>query len=142
MICPHDGSEMEKRKYEGLFEIDYCNTCHGIWLDPQELEAIQEIKVNDYKSELKQIPDYVGSSFLMSESRDNNQIVCPRCSSVMERKEYGYCSQVYVDYCINGHGIWLDEGELKDLELFYERSRHETREIRGGFFRGLLDLFR
>lgn len=142
MNCPHDNTLMEKRKYENIFEIDFCPKCKGIWLDPDELESIQQIKVNDYKDELKKIPDYVGNSYLMSKTRDKSQIVCPECSGVLERKEYGYCSQIYIDYCVNGHGVWLDENELKDLEMFYERSRHENDHIRKGFFRGLLEMFK
>jgi uncharacterized protein len=142
MNCPHDSTQMEKRKYENIFEIDYCPKCKGMWLDTEKLEAIQEIKVNDYKDELEKIPDYVGNSFLMAKTKDYGQIVCPVCSSVLERKEYGYCSQIFIDYCVNGHGLWLDENELKDLEIFYERSRKETDNGRKGFFKGLLDLFK
>jgi len=141
MNCPHDGSELKKVKYEKLFDVDQCPRCKGMWLQPGELEAIQEIKINEYKEELKKIHDYVGSSILMSKTKDKGQIICPECNSILERKEYGYCSQVYIDYCINGHGIWLDADELHDLEVFYERSRHEAHHARSGFFRGLLDMF-
>ena len=123
MKCPLDQTELEKKTYEETIEIDFCNTCNGIWLDSGELEMIQEIKLNDYTAELKQDPDYIGKSILMAKSKDNISVKCPVCNESLERKEYGYCSQIYVDSCINGHGIWLDKGELQDLEIFYEKAR-------------------
>jgi len=138
MKCPVDGYELVRKIYENSVEVDACNDCNGIWLDANELEKIQNIKLNDYKEELERIPDYVGKSILMAKSKDKPLVACPKCHTELERREYGYCSQIYIDSCINGHGIWLDKNELKDLEIFYERSRMETSSMRKGFFRSLL----
>ncbi|QCX39478.1 hypothetical protein FF125_13905 [Aureibaculum algae] len=142
MKCPIDGSELEKRMHENTVEVDACNKCGGVWLDANELEKIQDVKINDYKEELARIPDYVGKSILMAKSKDQPLLNCPKCDREMERREYGYCSQIYIDSCVNGHGVWLDKSELKDLEVFYERSRIEAPEIRMGFFSSLLDFFK
>ncbi|MDY7393644.1 zf-TFIIB domain-containing protein [Aureibaculum sp. 2210JD6-5] len=142
MKCPVDGSELEKRVYENAIDVDACNSCNGIWLDANELEKIQDIKINDYREELGRMPDYVGKSILMAKSKDKPTVSCPKCNEEMERREYGYCSQIYIDSCINGHGVWLDENELKDLEVFYERSRMETATMRKGFFSSLIDIFK
>ncbi len=141
MKCPADKSELEKIVYEQSVEVDSCNKCQGIWLDANELEQIQDIKLNDYTDELGRIPDYVGKSILMAKTRDNNTLDCPKCDRQMERKEYGYCSQIYIDSCINGHGIWLDKDELKDLEVFFERSRIQSAKMRKGFFKSLMHFF-
>lgn len=140
--CPVDGSELEKRVYENAVEVDACHVCNGVWLDKNELEKIQDIKLNDYKKELTRMPDLIGKSILMSKSKDKPLVACPKCDREMERREYGYCSQIYIDSCINGHGVWLDADELKDLEVFYERSRIETANMRKGFFSSLLDFFK
>jgi len=140
MKCPIDNIELNKITYEDV-EIDSCEKCGGVWLDKYELEQIQDIKLNDYKEELSKIPDYVGKSILMSKTKDNPPVNCPKCNRQTERREYGYCSQIYIDSCINGHGVWLDKDELKDLEVFYERARINSKDIKKGFFKSLLDLF-
>ncbi|HNP97186.1 MAG TPA: zf-TFIIB domain-containing protein [Cyclobacteriaceae bacterium] len=138
MNCPVDQSPLSRKIYEDAIEIDLCDTCGGVWLDKGELEKIQDIRVNDYSDELKMIPDYVGKSILLAKSKSASPVHCPVCSQVLERREYGYGSQVMIDSCVKGHGVWLDKGELKDLELFYERSRVDTAKMRKGFLRGLL----
>ena len=44
----------------------------------------------------------------------------------MERRRYGLGSQTVIDACPQGHGLWLDGGELADLKRFYERSQGEV----------------
>ena len=138
MNCPIDNTVLIKQICESSIEIDACPTCNGIWLDKGELEKLQDIQINDYKDELKQIPDYIGKSLLLAKSRDRKPIACPICQRELERREYGFSSQIMIDACVNGHGVWLDRGELQDLEIFYERSRIETAKMRKGFLRGLL----
>jgi len=137
MNCPIDNAPLMRTNYEGVVEVDYCTTCHGVWLDKGELEKIQEVKVNDYSEELKLLPDYVGQSILLAKAKDRT-INCPVCQEELERREYGYSSQIMIDSCIHGHGIWLDRGEVADLEKFYERSRMDAKELRKGFLKGLL----
>lgn len=140
MNCPVDKTPLLKKIYEDSMEVDVCPSCEGMWLDKGELEKIQDIKINDYSDELKRIPDYVGKSILLAKQKNSPLCNCPVCDTQLERKEYGYSSMILIDSCVNGHGVWLDKGELKDLELFYERCRMETSKIRKGFFKGLLDI--
>ena len=142
MKCPIDGSELEKRVYENAVEVDACHVCNGVWLDKNELEKIQDIKLNDYKEELARMPDLIGKSILMSKSKDKPLVACPKCDREMERREYGYSSQIYIDSCINGHGVWLDKNELQALEVFYEKSRFEARDMKKGFLAGLFELLK
>lgn len=37
--CPKDGTALVTRTSDGV-EIDECTTCHGVWLDAGELEAL------------------------------------------------------------------------------------------------------
>ena len=137
MNCPIDKTPLMKTTYEGAVEIDYCTQCHGMWLDKGELEKIQEIQVNDYREELKLLPDYVGKSILLAKAKDRT-LKCPVCQQDLERREYGYSSLIMIDSCVNGHGVWLDKDEIVDLEKFYERSRMEASKLRTGFLMGLL----
>ncbi|MCS7049055.1 MAG: zf-TFIIB domain-containing protein [Verrucomicrobiae bacterium] len=39
MHCPKCGQKLMPQKY-GEIEIDVCGSCHGLWLDAQELDQI------------------------------------------------------------------------------------------------------
>jgi hypothetical protein len=54
------------------------------------------------------------------------RIDCPKCAGPMDRRRYGLGSPTVIDVCEAGCGIWLDAGELADLEKFYERSQGEA----------------
>ncbi|GAB4185828.1 MAG: hypothetical protein Kow00108_23280 [Calditrichia bacterium] len=142
MQCPIDRSELVKRIYEANVEIDECPQCKGVWLDEGELEKIQEISDNDYSDELKKMPDYIGNAFDMAKDRREENRVCPKCNQSMDRREYGYCSQVMIDVCPSCRGIWLDNHELQKLEIFYEKSRVEANELKSGFLSSLLNMFK
>jgi Zn-finger nucleic acid-binding protein len=123
MKCPRDGSPLNTEKYEAKVEVDSCPACHGVWLDKGELEQIQETIERDYTQELEVRPDRVAAS--IDEAR-RRSIDCPKCGTRLETEEYAYCSSVFVDVCPDGCGMWLDEGELQELEKFFEREQKTT----------------
>lgn len=138
MICPRDKEELQPSTYEGHITVHACPACGGMWLDKGELEEIEEIVGHDYASELSRIPDFIGNAFEMARQLNSRDISCPGCGSQTESTEYAYCSQVVVNRCPNCGGIWLDKGELEAIEVFYERSRKESRKLRLSFLKGLL----
>ena len=141
MKCPLDGHELARQRYEADIDIDKCPECGGIWLDHKELERIQDTREHDYSDEIKQIPNLVNQAYAMALARSKPTVQCPSCGQEMERREHGSCSQVMIDVCSSCRGIWLDNGEINALEIFFERARSETAEIRSGFLAGLLDFF-
>lgn len=46
-------------------------------------------------------------------------IRCPQCSLRLRRQEYVRGSALMVDTCFE-HGMWLDDGELRELREFLE----------------------
>ncbi|HRE16399.1 MAG TPA: zf-TFIIB domain-containing protein [Rhodocyclaceae bacterium] len=42
VACPNDSTHMVALNYKGV-EIDVCPKCHGVWLDPGELEKISKV---------------------------------------------------------------------------------------------------
>ncbi len=90
-------AEIPKRKVV----MDACPSCNGIWLDKDELGKILENKkLSNYLT--KQIGTKTESS-----------LVCPRCGNLMDHE---HAEEVVVDVCLNCAGIWLDPGELADLQ--------------------------
>ncbi len=115
--------------------------CGGLWLDHRELEAIQDLGENDYHEELATIPDSFNQTHKMALARNEESFSCPSCQQEMEKREYAHCSQIMIDVCPSCRGVWLHEGEIRELEIFFERATAKTDDIRKGFFAGLKSLF-
>jgi Zn-finger nucleic acid-binding protein len=142
MKCPLDGSELSRQTYEADIETDKCPDCGGIWLDHKELERIQGTREHDYSEEIRQLPNLVGQAYAMALAKSKPEVQCPSCDRSLERREHGGCSQVMIDVCPSCRGIWLDNSEVSALEVFFERAKAETKEMRSGFFAGLMDFFK
>jgi Zn-finger nucleic acid-binding protein len=139
--CPIDGTELLTRVYEADIHVDGCETCSGIWLDHGELERIQATIENDYSEELRRTPDFVSSSYELANSRNEEDRDCPKCGAEMVKREYAYSSNVRIDVCAPCLGTWLDGGEMKKIEIFFERTRSVIRHdenVEAVFFASLL----
>ena len=95
--CPTCAEPMIVVEYGGI-EIDTCMSCRGIWLDGGELEALVGTPVPETPD-----PD------LGPPERD-----CPVCVDKLIKDRYGD-TDIVVDKCPHGDGIWLDEGELEAI---------------------------
>jgi len=127
MRCPRDGAELTARVYEADIEIDECPTCKGTFLDQGELETIQAAVEKDHKGEIGLPVDSVRAEMAAAREEALPLVDCPKCGTSMERRRYGLGSQTVIDACPQGHGLWLDRGELEELEQFYERSQEEMK---------------
>ena len=139
MDCPRDQSPLKTRRYEADVQVDECPSCLGIWLDATELERIQETLERDYSQELGQV-ETVARAYDIARQKHRPDIACPRCSLPLVPREYGYCSQVLSDSCTRCRGVWLDQGELAALELFFEgaRANATASQVRKAFWGSLL----
>ncbi len=142
MNWPDDSEELRKIKYEAQIEVDQCPSCLGMWLDYGELESIQNSLENDYTGELQSIPNYFDKSHKLALARNEGSYNCPHCRNEMEKREYGYCSQIMIDVCPSCRGVWLHKDEVKELEIFFEKNRLEAKDIRKGFLQSLISFFR
>ena len=91
-------------------EVDYCLGCKGLWLDAGELELLIE-KAGGSTDSLTEIVS-AGGQVPKSDIRK-----CPKCASKMTQPTVpaGGDRNVTIDICPKEHGIWLDNGELRDL---------------------------
>lgn len=87
------------------------------------------------------MPDLVGNAYAMALARSEPSLSCPKCKRLMDRQEHGDCSQILFDICPTCRGVWLDKGELRALEVFFEKTSSETSEITSGFLASLVRLF-
>ena len=118
-------NRIREEKFESLVEIDECPKCSGIWLDQGELEKIQDIQENDYSEDLKKVPNEMIAAYEKARQQNAADITCPNCKVEMFKKE-GYGTQIVIDKCPKCFGVWLNKGELKALEVFFDRNLEES----------------
>ena len=126
MKCPRDATPLQPFMVEARVQVDRCSICRGLWLDKGELEEIQQTIERDHGKLIDMPHDTVGASFEQVRQERQGPARCPRCDAEMETREYGYNSQVMIDACPDGCGVWLDNGELERLEAFYEKGRTDN----------------
>jgi len=88
-------------------EVDFCDRCRGLWLDAGEIEALTGGTQSPLLQNLRDAPG--------SPTRERH--LCPRCdAALIEFTVPGRALQL--DRCPQGHGLWFDADELKQvLEL-------------------------
>ena len=118
MLCPLDHVELRTENYKGI-EVDRCPTCKGMWLDYGELDQLED-KV--YDSDLPK-------GTLMIRSFET-ELECPKCSKKLRKFNYR-AYDLELDFCDDGHGVWLDGGEEKRVEeLMKQRVKNFNRKTK------------
>jgi Zn-finger nucleic acid-binding protein len=90
--------------FAGL-EVDICERCGGVWLDAGELAAI--LTRGGASAD-----DPILRSLSKAAYRFGGTTLCPRCDAGMVEVRVG---DLVLDRCPEGHGAWLDRGELERL---------------------------
>jgi len=115
MQCPSCNSSMTAQFYEGV-EIDKCSSCQGVWLDHAEIQTIVKTKEEsfDEKDKISAIENKG------ADLGDGGQRTCPKCQKSLEKMQYAVTSGVIIDRCPDRHGIYLDKGELENVQILME----------------------
>ena len=87
-------------------ELDYCISCKGFWFDSGELKLLSETLNLNLFDEIKET--------IIDDSTEHKRI-CPLCDKTMNKIRIGENSNVLLDKCPDGQGIWLDGGELSKI---------------------------
>jgi Zn-finger nucleic acid-binding protein len=122
--CPTCHEPMMAVAYGGV-EIDSCPGCDGIWLDGGELEALTG----------QAVPPKEPDPELGAPDRE-----CPVCVESLVKERYG-STEVVVDRCPGGDGVWLDPGELQAILAAYEGSSEGAGGQEDQAGRALRDFF-
>ncbi len=132
--CPRCATTLETLNVqgEGIFLLERCPDCFGLFFDPGELEALLETSVqNVFRIDYQALSAAVEAQG----PRTVRYARCPTCTTVMNRVNFGSRSGVIVDQC-RDHGVWLEGGELRQLlewrkaggQLLHEKLRRERSE--------------
>ena len=97
--CPKCATELVKKYYKGMIEVDYCPNCRGMWLDFDELDRLEDISFDDdaQKGSLVHYPT-------------PTDFPCPVCAAHLQEFQYRLYD-LKLDTCPTHHGFWLDAGE-------------------------------
>jgi Zn-finger nucleic acid-binding protein len=89
-------------EYEDI-ELDYCASCHGVWLDGGELELL----FGD-----REITEGFLRAGEPAPRKGETLRRCPICRRKMDKFATGGHEPVTYDHCPHNDGLWFDEGEL------------------------------
>lgn len=95
-------------------DLLYCERCHGMLLDMEELVPLLEIlREHRYWSRSSRNPRDVDAGRVLQ---------CPLCKSAMDRHLYGGGGNMDVDSCESCGMLWLDRGELSRMVAAPDRD--------------------
>jgi Zn-finger nucleic acid-binding protein len=127
-------------------EVDYCERCHGIWLDAGEVERLMEATGAHPSDPLLRF-----HSHIVQNPRAGKNL-CPRCDQRLHEieihdtdgEEYqnqaesksatssmrvAEARRLTLDRCPRGHGIWFDADELQELLALYPTDSGASRTV-------------
>jgi len=116
-FCPTCNEAMQTLNLErdGIFLIERCESCYGLFFDPNELETLLEKSVaNVHTIDFSRMERLNHKERMRGINKKVRWLKCPVCRQFMNRKSFGIRSGVVVDTCRN-HGIWLEAAELRRL---------------------------
>jgi len=114
--------------------VSLCPRCEGTFYDESTLQALlrqPDLRLSYLRPAL--LPNLACPH---GEGTERQKIACPECQKEMKREAYSSTDPLLVDRCVEGHGIWLDDGELGHLYMERELNDiHPTPSFFEGFRR-------
>lgn len=141
-FCPQcPASLMARSAFAGVL-IDLCPRCRAIWLDDGLLQELVnrfgegEVRldaegVRRGRAALAQGRENL-DTISASEARRAKALLCPICQSICFPTIYGFESGVIINRCVEGHGVFLDPGELEAVLLYSSRFLNDSRVSSSG----------
>lgn len=109
MICPNCHTDtLLPMDQEGV-TLDFCSGCKGVWFDEGEAAF--------YVETTQDVPG-LGDVRAAGQSVDKQ---CPRCAVNMVQVRYVPDADLMLDICPDCRGVFLDGGELRQLEKLATR---------------------
>lgn len=132
MNCPKCKSTLATKSYKGMMEVESCPNCHGVWLDFDELDRLEDVTFD--------LDEYKGSLIHRDAETPHP---CPHCESNLKEFQYRLYD-LKLDYCENDHGFWLDAGEdTRVIGIMAVRAEEIQRKVDAeSEWRGMLKYLR
>lgn len=109
MLCPACKNEMIVVEYNQT-ELDYCTACKGVWFDNVEMDLM-------LKTLRLEKPEFLLDNLLHHPEAISNEKKrkCPICGKTMKLINIGDKTDVIIDICPAGDGLWFDNGEVVQM---------------------------
>jgi Zn-finger nucleic acid-binding protein len=136
MICPVCKDAMIVVEYRNI-ELDYCNSCKGVWFDSGELELL-------LKSQgLEEPRAFFDGTLLNSQEAVSSEKKrkCPICGRKMRKTAIAGQPEILIDVCRDKHGLWFDGGEVAQLIRHLAGERPPKHDSRGHVTSFLKEIF-
>lgn len=115
-VCPDCLQELVRSK-AGEIPLHKCPHCQGTLLD---LESFQRIGLLPAEA-LAAFPHTAGV-------QNPSSRACPVCELAMVN--FLFRGQIWLDWCQDGHGMWLDRGELATVHALVKAAEQMSPEER------------
>jgi Zn-finger nucleic acid-binding protein len=135
MICPVCKNDMIVVEYHNI-ELDYCNSCKGVWFDYEELELL--LKSYGLAEPKAFFDGILNSQEAVSSEKKRN---CPICGHKMKKTAIGGQPEILIDVCRDKHGLWFDGGEVTQLIQRLAEEHPPKRDSRGHVISFLGEVF-
>ena len=125
MVCPVCKYDMLVVEYHNI-ELDYCNSCKGVWFDSGELELL--LKSQGLEERKAFFDGIINCQEAASPEKKRN---CPVCGHKMKKTAIVGQPTILIDVCSDEHGLWFDGGEVNQLIRHLagkHPSKHDSRE--------------
>jgi Zn-finger nucleic acid-binding protein len=100
-------------------EVEYCPSCHGLWLDQDEILQLGQASDQALKELHEVLQDVDATERHLPSALDQP---CPACSAKLAVAVLGTFK---IEHCTSCGGIFLDRGEL-DKAMYLTRSREDS----------------
>jgi len=119
MNCPSCPGELTEVHYEGE-RIYTCTSCNGVMLDEEKLKKIELNR----QTRISRDQGHANSRHY------EGTRLCPDCDTRMEKSKYGKYFPLTIDKCPQCSNIWLDKGELEDIQVAFEVFEENTNRVK------------
>lgn len=97
-------------------QVDVCQSCAGVWFDEGELGKVVAQGDSTHFQEFTAMDRPKGTEASHLSRR------CPKCGDVLTSYHYQYTSPIILDCCDDCGGIFVDPGELQEIDAYKNQS--------------------
>jgi len=119
MNCPNGCGRLQATQYAGAL-VDVCLDCIGVWVSDTELEQVAAQPTQSWpKAAIDAVVARIGKPGIGSLEPDCG-LKCPGCSGALCAQNYDELSGIVIQACPNGHGAWLEGGQMGQIQIYTE----------------------
>ena len=128
MHCPRCRNVLVETEYEGV-QVEKCSGCRGFWIPGHRLADIIDKREKAFSLEEIEAYRKIHESRREMVNPADSETMCPECGTAMQQNRYNYAQEVLIDRCSQGHGVWLDQGEVEHIQMAVEEEEDELRRV-------------